>query len=299
MNDRTTPTGPLPEALEDFCEHLSLVENRSDATVRAYRSDLAPLLGTLSGWGDLTQTRLRTWLADAHRAGLARATLARRTAAARSFSSWAARQGYLDTDVAARLATPKTSRHLPRVLDPGEAADVVGAADATSEPEQLRDAAMLEFLYATGVRISELCGVDVADVDLAARTARVTGKGDKQRVLPFGSTAAEAVAAWLDRGRGHLAACAEEALFVGVRGGRINPRQVRRIVHAAAAAAGAEGLTPHGIRHSTATHLLDGGADIREVQELLGHSSLQTTQIYTHVSTARLGEAFRQAHPRA
>ncbi|MEZ2121037.1 MULTISPECIES: tyrosine recombinase XerC [unclassified Corynebacterium] len=291
--------GPLPEALEDFCEHLLLVENRSAATVRAYRSDLSPLFESMGQWGEFTQSALRAWLADAHRDGLSRATLARRTAAVRSFSAWAVRQGYLPADVAARLASPKTTRHLPRVLRIDEAACVLESVDADTEPEQLRDRAMLEFLYASAVRISELCGLDVSDVDLSTRMARVTGKGGKQRVLPFGPTAAAAVGAWLDTGRGHLACATENALFVGVRGGRINPRQVRRIVQAAAVTAGTDGLTPHGIRHSAATHLLDGGADIREVQELLGHSSLQTTQIYTHVSTARLGEAFRQAHPRA
>ena len=288
----------LEEAIEDFAEHQRVVRGRSSATVRGYCSDLRLLSGSVPDFASFTLTALRAWLARAVEEGKSRSTLARRTASLRAFSTWAAREGYLATDVAQRLVTPKVGKHLPTVMSPTAAGELMGNAVSTDEVHFLRDSAMLEFLYATGVRVAELVGLDIGDVDLARRTARVTGKGNKQRVVPFGAAAAEALETWLSSGRGQLAGDTE-AVFVGTRGGRIDARQVRRVVDRAAQVTGESGLTPHGLRHSAATHLLEGGADLRIVQELLGHSSLQTTQVYTHVSAQRLKDVYARSHPRA
>lgn len=269
--------------------------------MQAYRADLLDLADSVPVFAEFTLNALRAWLARAVSEGKARTTLARRTASARAFSTWALNQGYLDSNVAGRLATPKINRHLPTVLSEEQADTLVSQPGLEQDPEALRDAAMLELLYATGMRVAELCGLNVADVDLARADARVTGKGDKQRTVPFGEAAASAVERWLAHGREELASekTIDDALFLGVRGGRIDQRQVRRIVDKLSQATGAGELTPHGLRHSAATHLLEGGADLRVVQELLGHSSLQTTQIYTHVSADRLKQVYSRAHPRA
>ncbi|WP_257158453.1 site-specific tyrosine recombinase/integron integrase [Corynebacterium cystitidis] len=307
MSDRSDKPDitQVGEAIEDFADYLRLVQGRSEATVRAYTSDLATLTDYAPTFKALLLTTLRSWLADAVRQGLARTTLARRTAAARSFSTWAYNHGHITADVAARLATPKINRHLPTVVNAERAEDIVQApgdsGSTTNEAPDavsVRDKAMLETLYATGMRVGELVGLDVEDIDLKRQQARVTGKGDKQRVVPFGTQAATALCQWIDTARDELAG-ETDALFVGVRGGRIDQRQVRRIVERAGQHAGVNELTPHELRHSAATHLLEGGADLRVVQELLGHSSLQTTQIYTHVSAKRLKEVYARAHPRA
>ncbi|NLA56233.1 MAG: tyrosine recombinase XerC [Corynebacterium humireducens] len=287
----------LAEAVEDFAEHARLVRGRSEATVRGYRSDLLGLAAQVPTFADLTLPALRAWLGAAASEGRSRATLARRTAAVKSFSTWALQQGHLSSDVAARLVSPKVTRPLPEVLGVRTAGEFVGNAVSADEVEFLRDSAVLELLYATGVRVSELTGMNVKDLDLTRRTVRVRGKGDKERVVPFGEAAADAVRQWLEQGRAELAGDTP-ALFVGVRGGRIDPRQVRRIVDRAGQVTG-QRITPHGLRHTAATHLLEGGADLRVVQEMLGHSSLQTTQIYTHVSAERLKDVFKRAHPRA
>ena len=295
----------LEAAIDDFADHALLVKGRSEATVKGYRSDLRSLAEIAPLFDDFTLPTLRSWLAAGVRAGLARSTLARRTAAARAFSTWAYEHGHLESDVAARLVTPKINRHLPDVVSPKRAGELVEAQinpDADG-PEAARDRAMLELLYATGMRVSELTGLDVDDVDLSRGLAKVTGKGNKQRVVPFGDNAQAALDAWLTR-RGELAAKNKEgtaghALFLGSRGGRIDVRQVRRVVERAAQRTGDSDLSPHALRHSAATHMLEGGADLRVVQELLGHSSLQTTQIYTHVSAQRLKAVYDQAHPRA
>mgnify|MGYP001940762731 CR=1 FL=1 len=293
----------IEAAIDDFADHALLVKGRSPATVKGYRSDLRTLAPFAETFADFTLPTLRAWLADALRSGLARSTMARRTAAVRAFSSWAYDRGYLDSDVAARLATPQVNRHLPDVVTPDRAGKLVEAeinADAAS-PEAARDRAMLELLYATGMRVAELTGLDTADVDTSRRLARVTGKGNKQRVVPFGENAASAIDAWLTHRDQLLAPGTEDApaLFLGSRGGRIDQRQVRRVVERAAQRTGDSDLSPHALRHSAATHMLEGGADLRVVQELLGHSSLQTTQIYTHVSAQRLKSVYDQAHPRA
>lgn len=288
----------LEEAIEDFADYQRLVRGRSEATVRGYASDLRDLAATVETFEGLSLNVLREWLAAAVAAGKSRATLARRTASIRAFSSWAVREGYLDTDIAARLVSPKVPKHLPTVLDVQESKDLMEVSLTNDEAEQLRDSAMLEVLYATGMRVAELVGLDEGDIDFSRRVARVTGKGNKQRIVPFGQAAATALEQWLERGR-PLMAKGGPAVFVGSRGARINQRQVRRVVEKAAAIIGETGLTPHGLRHSAATQLLEGGADLRVVQEILGHSSLQTTQVYTHVSAQRLKEVYSQAHPRA
>ncbi|XTZ15538.1 tyrosine recombinase XerC [Micromonospora echinospora] len=287
---------------------------------------------------DVDLTVLRSWLAKQRTMGAARSSLARRAASARTFSAWAHRSGMLPTDVAATLASPRARRELPTVLRVDQAAALLDAArhtrsgrepagtsptapdasgpgpepvetaagatgrrpDEDDEAVLLRDRALLELLYATGVRISEACGLDTGDVDHGRRLIRVLGKGGRERSVPYGLPAQRAVDEWLRRGRPVLArpGCGD-ALLLGARGGRLHPTTARRIVSGHADAAGLPHTSPHDLRHSAATHLLEGGADLRAVQEILGHSSLASTQIYTHVSVERLRAAYRQAHPRA
>ena len=234
--------------------------------------------------------------------GHSRATLARRSASVRTFSSWAFETGLLTSDVAARLRAPRVDIRLPGVLTPQQASQLLKtASDLASDGHVLavRDLAIIETLYATGVRVSELVGLDVADLDHSQRTLRVLGKGRKERTVPYGLPASKALEAWLHR-RGEICAVdAGGALFLGARGRRIDPRAVRDVVHRLCTAAQVPDLGPHGLRHSTATHVLGGGADLRSVQELLGHSSLATTQRYTHVSAERLRSVYEQAFPRA
>ncbi len=247
---------------------------------------------------------LRAWLAAQRDAGVERATLARRTAGARGFTAWAHRRGYLGADSGGRLAAPKRQRVLPAVLRQDQAGEVMRASAAGArelDPVALRDHAVVELLYATGVRVSELCGLDLDDIDLDTRVARVVGKGDRERTVPFGIPAGQAVRTWLDQGRPSLVrADSPRALLLGARGGRLHPTAVRRIVHGVTAAVpGVVDLGPHGLRHSAATHLLEGGADLRSVQELLGHATLSTTQLYTHVTVERLKAIHDRTHPRS
>jgi integrase/recombinase XerC len=247
---------------------------------------------------------LRSWLARQATSGMARTTLARRAAAARTFTAWLARTGRVEADAGALLATPRSGRPLPGVLRQDEASallDVAARAADEERPTAVRDVAMLEVLYASGIRVSELCGLDTGDVDWARRVIRVLGKGDRERVVPLGNPAIRAIQRWLDEARpGMLGLSSGAALFLGARGGRIDPRTVRRVVHELLAhVPGAPDLGPHGLRHSAATHLIEGGADLRTVQELLGHATLATTQIYTHVSVDRLKATYDRAHPRA
>ncbi|MFD2421343.1 tyrosine recombinase XerC [Amycolatopsis pigmentata] len=259
---------------------------------------------------DLDVVRLRAWLADLRAAGASRTTLARRAAAARTFTAWAHRSGALQEDPGARLVAPKAHRPLPEVLRADQAGEVMqalasGASDAPGEaPTALRDRAVVELLYATGVRVAELCGLDLEDVEFARRVVRVIGKGDKERTVPFGIPAERALREWVDAGRPVIADRApqadHDALFLGIRGRRLDPRTVRRIVHEAVGSVpGTTDMGPHGLRHTAATHLLEGGADLRSVQELLGHATLATTQLYTHVTVERLKAIHDQAHPRA
>ncbi|MPZ80491.1 MAG: tyrosine-type recombinase/integrase [Actinophytocola sp.] len=247
---------------------------------------------------------LRAWLAALRTGGVSRTTLARRSAAARTFTAWAHRRGHLATDPGARLASPRPHRTLPSVLRQDQASDLLQASESGAKEQDaiaLRDHALLELLYATGVRVSELSGLDVADVDLDRRVVVVLGKGAKERTVPFGEPAARAVREWLAHGRPALARpMSPPALLLGARGGRFQPASVRRIVHGALGAVpGAPVMGPHGLRHSAATHLLEGGADLRSVQELLGHATLATTQLYTHVTVERLKAIHDRAHPRS
>ncbi|WP_236794022.1 tyrosine recombinase XerC [Amycolatopsis sp. GM8] len=303
--------------LDDFERHLRLERGLSEHTIRAYVGDIVSLLGFLhrdygaddnrAALAGLDVVVLRAWLAHQHGSGASRTTLARRSAAARTFTAWARRQGALEVDPGARLVSPRTHRTLPAVLRPDEAGEVLRASNAGAaelDPEGLRDNAVLELLYATGVRVSELCGLDIGDVDFGRRVVRVLGKGGKERVVPFGVPAERALRSWLAGGRpvivGQAGKVSSSALFLGVRGGRLDPRAVRRVVHdAVGSVPGAADMGPHGLRHTAATHLLEGGADLRSVQELLGHATLATTQLYTHVTVERLKAIHDRAHPRA
>jgi integrase/recombinase XerC len=227
--------------------------------------------------------------------------MARRSAALRTFCAWATANGFMPADPAQLLASPKTGRSLPAVLRADEAERLMDADPDAPDAVVLRDRAIVELLYGAGLRVSELAGLDVDDLDRGRRLVRVLGKGSKQRTVPFGVPAARALDDWLGRGRTALAVDGSgPALFLGVRGRRIDPRTVRELVHRRAARVdGAPDIGPHALRHSAATHLLEGGADLRSVQEVLGHASLSTTQIYTHVSVERLRRSYQRAHPRA
>ena len=301
------------DLLASYRGYLALQRDLSGHTVRAYLVDINDLLSFLGvGEGDtepvdaalatLDLADLRDWLAAMAASGHSRATLARRSASVRTFSSWAFETGLLTSDVAARLRAPRVDIRLPGVLTPQQASQLLTtASDLASDGHVLavRDLAIIETLYATGVRVSELVGLDVADLDHSQRTLRVLGKGRKERTVPYGLPASKALEAWLHR-RGEICAVdAGGALFLGARGRRIDPRAVRDVVHRLCAVAQVPDLGPHGLRHSAATHVLSGGADLRSVQELLGHSSLATTQRYTHVSAERLRSVYEQAFPRA
>jgi integrase/recombinase XerC len=336
---RGDPSPPMEKALAVFGRHLTAERGLSPHTVRAYLGDIAALLSYAaedhcSELADLDIAVLRGWLGAQHRAGQARTTIARRAAAARAFTAFAHRRGWLASDPGAQLASPRVHRRLPQVLAQSQMTAVLEADPATRASTgdllaaaiEQRDAAIMELLYATGIRVSELCGLDIGDLDSARRTVRVVGKGSKERVVPVGIPALRSVRDWVDRGRPAVIAAQKAsarrdparpdparpdparpdpsrqsaAIFLGARGGRIDPRTVRRVVHARIAAAGPVPDTgPHGLRHTAATHLLEGGADLRSVQEILGHASLATTQIYTHVSIERLISVYHQAHPRA
>jgi integrase/recombinase XerC len=332
---------PLPPelslALRAFGRHLAAERGLSPHTVRAYLGDVTALLRHAATEGctapaQLDIQRLRSWLATQHAAGQARASAARRAAAARAFTAFAHGRGWLAQDPGRLLGTPKVGRHLPQVLGQEQMAAVLAASPRGAGPARtgpgrtgpgttgpgsmgpeaarrssrenalaLRDTAIMELLYASGIRVSELCGLDAGDLDEERRTVRALGKGGKERTVPVGIPAVRAVTAWLRQGRPVLAGAGSgPAVFLGARGRRIDPRTARRVVHERIAAAGSVPDTgPHGLRHTAATHLLEGGADLRSVQEILGHASLATTQIYTHVSVERLLAAYRQAHPRA
>lgn len=312
------------DALADYLGYLKANRGLSENTRRAYGRDVRECLQALElrgvrDLGEVTIGDLRSCLASASRTR-ARSSMARATVSVRGFFGWACEHGRIPSDPSAMLMTPKIPDTLPDVLNAVQAGRLLDdterrcddeAADDSNRDDdddgdgsghavRLRDAAMLELLYATGVRVAELVGLDIGDVGFDNRTVRVTGKGNKQRVVPFGVPAGRALERWLGQGRPALAReRSGDALFLGVRGGRIDPRTVRRVVHERAQAAGVPDISPHALRHSAATHLLDGGADLREVQEMLGHSSLKTTQRYTHVSMEQLKRRYAQAFPRA
>lgn len=311
--DASPAEAMLPEAmaavLGEYERHLSAERDLTPHTVRAYLGDVTSMLdhATRLGHTDVTGLDLRTlrsWLAKQQTTGKARTTMSRRATAARVFTAWLARTGRAEADAGALLGSPKLHKTLPPVLRADEARSLVDAAAARAEDGSavgVRDVAILELLYATGIRVGELCGLDIDDVDRERNVVRVLGKGRKERAAPFGQPAAQALTRWLQAGRPELVVeGAGAALFLGARGRRIDQRAVRSMVHRRIAdVPGAPDIGPHGLRHTAATHLLEGGADLRTVQELLGHASLATTQLYTHVTSDRLRRAYQQAHPRA
>jgi integrase/recombinase XerC len=300
--------GDWERSLAEYERHLVAERDLAAHTVRAYLTDLRSLATHAEAMGtrrpsDLTLVVLRSWLANQQTRGRARTTVARRATAVRVFTRWLFRTGQAPLDAGAMLASPKQLRTLPLTLSEQEVRQLLDAATAAAVegPVGLRDVAILELLYATGCRVGELVGLAVDDVDRERNLVRLFGKGSKERSAPFGLPAARALDAWLTDGRPALAVVGSgPALFLGARGGRIDQRAVRSLVHRRLAEVdGAPDLGPHGLRHSAATHLLEGGADLRSVQEILGHASLATTQIYTHVSSERLRQAYALAHPRA
>lgn len=321
------PAG-MQEILAKFARQLELERGVSTHTERAYLGDLANLgvfavASGLANWSDITLATLRAWLAEQSELGLARATLARRAAGARAFFDWAAAAGFLSSNPAARLVTPKSANRLPTVLSAADAAtvlnnarDLASAGDGTPKSSAggatknnasarrravaIRNWAAAELLYGSGIRVGELCALDISDLDFDTRLVRVLGKGDKERVVPFGLPATKALQRWLVEGRPVLAVGAHNrAVFVGERGGRWDQRRVRQTIHQMTLSANVSEVAPHALRHSAATHLLEGGADLRSVQEILGHASLSTTQRYTHVTAERLRASYLLAHPRA
>ena len=300
---------PMARVLGEYERHLTSERDLAPHTVRAYVADIGGLLEHASRLGqtdvaELDLRTLRSWLAKQQTLGRSRTTIARRATAARVFTAWLARTGRAPTDAGASLGSPKAHKSLPPVLRADEASDLIRAAAERADdgsPVGLRDVAMLELLYATGIRVGELVGLDIDDIDRERNVIRVFGKGRKERSVPFGRPAARALDFWLRHARPRLAVEGSgAAVFLGARGKRIDQRAVRTMVHQRIAEVpGAPDIGPHGLRHTAATHLLEGGADLRSVQELLGHASLATTQLYTHVTTDRLRRAYQQAHPRA
>jgi integrase/recombinase XerC len=299
------------DEIRDAYSHYLVNEKAlSTHTVRAYLGDLDSFVDHLAnnGVSDISDANLqliRSWLATQQVRGGARTTLSRRAVSIRLFTKWAAKRGFLTADIGATLATPKPHRTLPGVLTQSDAATAMDSmatrAAEFDTPTSIRDVAIVELLYATGARVSEVCGLDIEDLDFHRNTIRVLGKGNKERMIPMGAPAVKALNSYINDARPQLLnEKSARALFLGARGKRIDQRAVRTIVYEALTALeGVERMGPHALRHSAATHLLEGGADLRTVQEILGHSSLATTQIYTHVSTDRLRQAFKQAHPRA
>ena len=297
--------------VEDFVKYLAVEKNRSSNTIRTYRTDLELFLQFASNQGlkkltDLELNTFRLWLADQKEKGSSNSTISRRSSTARVFSTWAFQKGLIESDPAIRLISPKVNKTLPKVLGQKQATALMQTAAILEDEEnsmalRMRDHAILEVLYSSGIRVGELTGLDIKDLDFSRCTMRVIGKGNKERVVPFGQPAKDALRRYLDKSRFEfINEKSGNALFVGSRGKRLDTRQVRRIVTSAILRVeGAPDISPHDLRHSAATHMLEGGADLRIVQELLGHSSLATTQKYTHVTIERLREVFANAHPRA
>ena len=300
----------LQRAVNDYVASLASERGFSEHTVRSYRSDLTQLADfaaerSVVDARDVDLELLRDWLWKSSERGLEKSTLARRAAAARGLGVWLARTGLVSADPASRLRAPKSDRHLPRVLTRDQMDGILSSVSTradTGDPIAVRDLAIVELLYASALRVSELTGLSLGDVDFGRLTVRVLGKGSKERVVPFGIPARNALAGYVERARPGLTGetASTAPLFVGSRGRRLSSRTVYELVSRLLEAVPGSGPAgPHTFRHTAATHLLDGGADLRAVQELLGHASLGTTQLYTHVSTERLKESYRIAHPRA
>ncbi|HUF24032.1 MAG TPA: site-specific tyrosine recombinase/integron integrase [Vicinamibacterales bacterium] len=294
----------IKEHLRQFLDHLRLNRNLSPHTLRAYDSDLSQYLEFLTGHlskpasaidpREVDSQAVRGFLDSLHRRGSSRASVARRVSALRAFGRWLVREGHMDADPAALVGAPKVEQRLPTHLDMKEVVGMIEAAD-TSTPLGRRDRAILELFYASGLRLSELVGLDLEDVNLSGRVARVAGKGGKERIVPFNNSTAKAIKACLkDRDS------ASDALFLNYQGSRLSTRGVDRIVRRYAREAATRlGVSPHALRHSFATHLLQAGADLRAIQEMLGHSRLSTTQRYTHLDATTLIAQYKKAHPKA
>ena len=304
-------TVALDRELENaYVEHLRNVRNLSENSIRAYVADLESMVTHINQMGiedfsALELNHLRSWLSNLQVKGGARASISRRVVSIRAFTYWAAKNGWLPRDIGRDLVAPKPERNLPEIIDIENAAKAIQALEVRAAEEEspiaFRDLAVIEILYATGIRVSELVGLNIEDIDRSRNTIKVLGKGSKERVVPIGIPALKALDKYLELGREKFVnQNSGRALFLGGRGKRIDQRIVRTIVYNATEAVGnGIKLGPHALRHSAATHLLEGGADLRTVQEILGHSSLSTTQIYTHVTEERLKKAYEQAHPRA
>jgi integrase/recombinase XerC len=295
----------LDAAVGAFVHHLAAERGLSENTVRSYRSDLLDLADFAAQRAaasatirDLDLALLRDWMWAAAERGMARSSIARRAAAARALGAWLADTGQLAADPAARLKSPKADKHLPRVLTAAQIThlfDSLTILATTGDATARRDLAIVELLYGSALRVSEVVGLDIGSMDLGRQTVRVIGKGSKERVVPFGVPARRAVVAYLE-----VRPQPTSALFLNSRGARVGTRTVYELVaRLLNELPGSGPAGPHALRHTAATHLLDGGADLRAVQELLGHASLGTTQIYTHVSTERLKQSYALAHPRA
>lgn len=301
----------LDQDLErEYGEHLRNERNLSENSVRAYLADLESMLTHVNEMGitefsHLELNHLRSWLANLQVRGAARSSITRRVVSIRAFTYWGAKNGWLPRDIGRDLVAPKPERTLPEILDIESAAEVITYLEQRASQEQsansLRDLAIVEVLYGCGIRVSELVGLNLGDIDRERCTLRVIGKGNRERIVPLGLPALRAIERWIVEARPELAnSLSGTALFIGSRGKRIDQRVVRDVVYEATESLGRDlKLGPHALRHSAATHLLEGGADLRTVQEILGHSSLSTTQIYTHVTEERLKQAYEQAHPRA
>lgn len=299
----------LHRALGVYRDEMSSSRTLSENTLRAYSTDLEDFLQyclgqQVSSTEELDIELARSWVWAHAEAGLAGSTLRRKVSALKRYSAWLLRAGHSEVDIAAKVRTPAPNRSLPRVLQRAQMEDILsGLIDKASsrDPVALRDLALVELLYASALRVSELIGIQPGQIDLTTGTLRVVGKGNKERVVPFGVPAARALEDYLSHGRSALVAGGDtHSVFVSATGKTLGPRTVYNVVaRLLADYPGSGPLGPHTLRHTAATHLLDGGADLRSVQELLGHASLGTTQIYTHVSTERLASAYRQAHPRA
>lgn len=295
-------------ALDSYRTHLEAGRGYSKHTVKGYLTDLADLADFLDVFGvkapkDIDLEALRSWLFSLSERGIAKSSMARKTASARSFTSWLLEQGELASDPGLRLRTPKANKSLPKVATRNAMNQVFAALEAMAaegDPIPIRNLAIVELLYATGARVSEIVGLNIQDVDTARRLIQVTGKGNKQRMIPYGIPCEAAIERWLKSGRPALVAQDTSfELLLNSKGKRIGPRAIYELVAGALAETSVGAAGPHALRHTAATHLLDGGADLRAVQELLGHASLGTTQIYTHVSIERLREGYSSAHPRA
>ncbi|WP_421082993.1 tyrosine recombinase XerC [Rothia nasimurium] len=310
----------LTLALESYRRYLTYELHRSPETIRSYQSDLKDFFGFARRRGitHLTQVDLellRAWLAQLHRHQAARSSIARRTSSLRTFFAWAEDEELIPHNPALKLTTPKKEKHLPDVLSQAhmhqlQATLAQALAEDPTNPRLLRLNATLEVLYSTGLRISELCNLDLTSIDRTNLTVRVIGKGNKERIIPIGQPALKALNRWVSRGRPQWLPAAgsetsprpspQHALFLGPRGKRANPRQIRQdLTLLLSTLSDTTATGAHVFRHTAATHMVDGGADIRAVQEFLGHSSLATTQVYTHVSVERLAAAYHRAHPRA